>query len=168
MWPSAFWAFPTPNEPHAGADRFAIRRGAQAIMKLSRGAKEVCGLPAYDAWIRHFASKSANRFGNSYNSQCWAEARAHARDFVGRAAERNEGVAEPLTHAHEAFVEVAAALEELAKRFPFTQDPGEIEDDGEIEAAVGLIGKAKAAEERALESMVAALATWPEVDASSA
>ena len=106
----AFWAFPSRNEPHAGADRFAIRRGAQAIMKLAHTRKEVCGLPAYDAWAQHLRDRRANRWGHGYNAQCWAEARAYARDFLGRAAGRNEAVAEPLGHAGEAFADVAAAL----------------------------------------------------------
>ena len=50
----------------------------------------------------------------------------------------------------------------MARRFPFSFEPGEVVDDGDIEAAVGFLRRAKAAEERALEAMIAALAAWPE------
>jgi len=44
----------------------------------------------------------------------------------------------------------------------FGGDAVETEVVGQIETAVGLLRKAKAAEERGLEGMVAALAAWPE------
>jgi hypothetical protein len=154
------FAFPTPNQKQEDRDRYAVLRAVRMMTRLPWSPKLAFGLPAYDAWIGHLGSKKANAWGNSYNTQCWAEARQQARDFIGRLAERNPAVSEPLGKAHEAYCKVAEAMTAVAEIFPFSMEPGEVEDAAMIETAVDHLRKAKAAEAGALEAMIGALTDW--------
>ena len=98
--------------------------------------------------------------GNSYNAQCWAEARAHARDYTTQVVARHPDIA-PLSEASEAFGDVASALGEVASLFPFCFEKDPVENDATIEEAVGHLRLAHEAEVRALGALREAIAAWP-------
>lgn len=142
-------AFPTAAETPRDLRRDVLRRGVAMMTRPDHAATWTCGLRAYDYWIEELSARRASRFGHSYNVQCWAEARAHARDFLM--------TFEGCSAAHEAFTEVARALAGLAERFPFTKEEGAIEDADAIEGAVEALRVAKGADRRALEALAGAL-----------
>jgi hypothetical protein len=153
-------AFPTPMECSWNTDRDAVRRAVMMMSRPDWGPKWTCGDSAYASWIAQLGDRAASRFGGSYNAQCWAEGRAHARDFLERAAGRQADIP-ALRAAHAALVESAAALREVAALFPFTQEPGKVNDGAAIEAAVGHLRRARDADGHALVALREALAVWP-------
>jgi hypothetical protein len=142
-------AFPTAAESAWDHRREALRRAVQMMTRPDHAPTWTCGLRAYDYWIEVLQDRQALRFGHSYNAQCWAEARACARDFLGTLEDCNE--------AREAFAEAAGALARVAERFPFTKEPGNIEDAEAIESTVADLRIARDADARGLEAMRATL-----------
>ena len=154
-------AFPTPTTMGGGAgDSYAVSHAVQLLTAPGQSRDYGSGLAAYDTWIAAMEADRANPFGNAYNTQCYAEGRHLARDFLSRVAARNPGVAEPLGRAVAAYTEAADAMGELTRVFPF---PGRDETKDAAKRAVGvdLLQRAKAAETRAAEALAEAAANWP-------
>lgn len=158
----AVFAFPTERCRHPGEDRAAVRAALLALNRPDEGAHGRCGVGAYEYWIDELAGGRASRMGHSYNAQCWAEARAFARDFTGRLAERTEGdAAEHLGRARDAFAAVADALADVAARFPLTFEAGEVPDGEDRLHAIERLRAARRAEPRAIDALASALSAWP-------
>jgi hypothetical protein len=156
-----FLGFPTANLVAKWRYRFAIGRAVDMMTRQSMWTGLVTGLPAYDAWAATLAARAAGLFGNSYNAQCWAEARAFAREYVGRVAQLHPRVA-GLPEAHAALRDVSDAMAVVAELFPFTFDQGNVDDAQVISTARDRLGVARAAEERAIAALRTAIAAWPE------
>ncbi len=117
------------------------------------------GQAGYDEWIVALESGTIGPHGG-YNAQIWAEAKRYARDFVARLAARNQSIQGPLRQAAAAYVEVAAAMQQVADLFP---DPprGKEAEEAEVRAkAAAALRAAKAAEAKATEALSEAAATW--------
>ena len=117
------------------------------------------GQAAYDEWIAALDSGTVGPHGG-YNAQIWAEAKRYARDFVARLAARNQPIQGPLRQAAAAYVEVAAAMQQVADLYP---DPpqGKEAEDAEIRAkAARALRTAQAAEAKATEALSQAAALW--------
>jgi hypothetical protein len=154
-------SFPQPVKvPREEADRAAIRHAAE-IMSCESGSPEYRrGLEAYDTWIAALTEGKADAFGNSYNAQCWAEAKRFAHEFLLRLAGRNESVAAPLGRAAEAYGEAAKHMGVVAELFPFP-DPEEKVKEAEVRAkAVEALRAARSAEARAMAALREAAAQW--------
>jgi hypothetical protein len=148
-------AFPTPtklaNQPAYG-DRFAVGQAVQQLRGRSAFHNYGYGLAAYDAWISALDAGKLDDFGNAYNAQCWAEARAFARTFLERVTARNAARAEPLGAAAEAYATVASALAHVAELFPFPAS-GQTEDPERRQGAIEALREAQAAETTAVEAL---------------
>jgi hypothetical protein len=158
-------AFPTSLQVDpALADRQAILR---ALDMLRSGTTKnpvsfvrmSTGKDAYDEWIASLDSGTIGPHGG-YNAQVWAEAKRYARDFVARLAARNQPIQGPLRQAAAAYVEVAAAMQQVADLFP---DPprGKEAEDAEVRAkAARALRTAKAAEAKAADALSQTAAQW--------
>jgi len=158
-------AFPSAvSLPRDEADRSAVFHALEMLNHQSGHPAYRTGQAAYDVWIEALEANKADAFGNSYNAQCWAEAKRFARDFLRRLAGRNEVVAEPLGDAADAYAEAAEAMGKVAELFPFP-DPERKVDDPEVwEQAVAALRTAEAAEARAAEALGEAAKRWPEAE----
>jgi hypothetical protein len=154
-------AFPTKTtmSPSAG-DSYAIGHAVQLLSAPSPSRDYGFGLAAYDTWIAALEANQAQAFGNAYNTQCWAESRHFAHEFLQRVAARNAGVAEPLNRAIAAYGDVTSAMSEVAGIFGFPPR-GEVEHPANRTRAVELLRQAKVAETRAAEALAEAAANWP-------
>jgi len=134
-------------------DRFAIGQAAQRLTMPSWIGDYSLGLKAYDRWIEAFKSDSFVTFGNSYNAQCYCEAKAFAHEFLMGVAKRQPPIAEMLKPAVEDYATVKAAMKRVAELFPF---PGEkeVKDPQVIEQATAALKEAQAAETRAAEVLL--------------
>jgi hypothetical protein len=117
------------------------------------------GQAGYDEWIAALDSGTIGPHGG-YNAQIWAEAKRYARDFVGRLAARNQSIQGPLRQAAAAYVEVAAAMEQVADLFPDPPHGKEAEDAGIRAKAAAALRAAKAAEAKATKALSEAAAQW--------
>ena len=156
-------AFPTPvafSEERNFA-REAIRRGVMMLTRPDYRTNMRCGIGAYDYWISELSGQRAVTWCNSYNSQCWSEARKLAQEFVGRLADRYPEVAS-LRSARGAFETISDKLAKVADLFPFTmkfeQEP--ITDSSMIEEAAGQLKEARVAELQAIAFLTEALLEW--------
>lgn len=146
-------AFPTPVAIHDDRDFTTLRQSLARLTRLNSGPGSRCGLDAYSFWIAQLQVGDLELFGNSYNTQCWAEARRHAHRYFERLVDRH-GAARPLlVQTRDALAEVALHMGRLAELFPFTQEEGCIEDSVLIEEAVGLLKASRGAEERAIGAL---------------
>jgi len=151
-------AFPTPTQfaDRVGIDKQAVARAVRLLRSESAFPKYGFGLEAYDWWIKALETNTADAFGNAYNSQCYAEAKRYARDFLGKVASRNKKVAEPLSKAVEHYTGTVDAMSLLAKLFPFP--PGEeVKDEKTRAKAVKALKRAKKSEKKAVEALEDAL-----------
>ncbi|MBT3234041.1 MAG: hypothetical protein HN356_14660 [Calditrichaeota bacterium] len=156
-------AFPTAREnpENWDIDREAIRSAVMMMTRPDYRQNTKCGLKAYDYWCSELQDEKAISWSNSYNAQCWAEARMLGSDFLKKVADRHKENVD-IGKAHESLRDVAVELGAVAEMFPFTMrfegDP--ITDKDVIETAVEHLQAAKAAEEKAIESMNKALQIW--------
>jgi hypothetical protein len=151
-------AVKTPKEE---TDRSAIHHAVEMLNHTWGDPEYRMGREAYDFWIAALEADKADAFGNSYNAQCWAEAKRFARDFVGRLAARNENVAEPLHRAQVAYAEAADAMGKVAQLFHFPDTENKVGDPENRAKAVAALKVAKAADERAATAMAEAAKLWP-------
>src|SRR5262249_59668475 len=93
------------------------------------------GVAAYDAWIAALESGHVDPAGHAYAAQLAAEARRHAATFTGV----------------DDYGRVAAALGELAERFPFP--PQRPLDNAQLGGAAALLKRARESEARALSAL---------------
>jgi hypothetical protein len=147
-------ALPSPVKvDRVDADRNAV---SHALDRLNHRTTP------YDNWIAALDAGNADVFGNSFNAQCWAEAKRFARDFVQRLAKRNKPVAGPLNDAAAAYVQVAEAMDRVAHLFPIDDPKENVKDRAIRTQAMNALRVAKAAEVRAAEALTKAAANWPE------
>jgi hypothetical protein len=160
-------AFPT------AAGRMGVERDSSALhhalacLSFQTGdPKYACGQAAYDRWIAAMESGKTDPFGNSYNTQCWTDAKRMAHAFVTRLAERNAAVSKQLGAAAAAYAEVVAAMERVADLFPFPDSEKKVEDPKIRAQAIEPFRAAKAAEAKATNALAAAVAAWPKTPAT--
>lgn len=137
--------FPNAVEvSRAEADRKAVEHAAAIVDAPAVESKYAAGLAAYDQWIGALEAGKAEAFGNSYNAQCWAEAKRFAAEFLARLAARNDAVAGPLGDAAAAYRQTATEMTKVAELFPF---PDAEEKVKEAEARAQAIAALKSARE---------------------
>ena len=153
-------AFPSAvHTVRARADRSAVFHALD--MPSYKASNQDFGTGrAYDTWIAAMKTGDVDVFGNSFNAQCWAEAKRFARDFVQRLAKRNEPVAGPLNDAAAAYVQVAEAMDRVAHLFPIDDPEEHVKDPAVRTEAVNALRSAKSAEARAAEPLTQAWANW--------
>ena len=155
-------AFPSPvRVVRVDADRNAVSHALDMLNYRSSNRDFGTG-QAYDTWIAALEAEKAEVFGNSFNTQCWAEAKRFARDFVQRLAKRNRPVAAPLNDAAAAYARVAEAMEKVARLFPIDDPEEHVKDRAIRTEAMNALRVAKGAEARAAEALAQAAAKWPE------
>ncbi len=156
-------AFPTPVafSEERDFDREAVRRGVMMLTRPDYRNNMCCGIGAYDYWISELTEGHAVTWPNSYNSQCWSEARKLAAEFLGRLADRHPAVTS-LRSAHSAFETVSQRLSEIADLFPFTMkfEAEPITDPATIRKATASLQEAKASELQAIDFLTEALSQW--------
>jgi hypothetical protein len=153
-------AFPEPvAADRAAGDRHAIARAATIRTAPSGGWDYGHGLAGYDTWIAALEAGIANPFGYAYNTQCYAEGRRFAHEFLSRVARRNPDFSEPADRAADAYGEAADAMGEMSMLFPFP-DGGRISEQSVRDKAIACLRAAEAAETRAAEALAEAAATW--------
>jgi hypothetical protein len=166
-------AFPTAcvASPEA-RDSYALCNAVRLLTGHSTVPDYAFGLSAYDAWIAAVEADRSAAFGLAYTTQCFAEGRRYAHDFLDRMMLRQPAVAEPLGRAVGAYRLAADALGSLARLFPFPA--GEQMRDAAAQKAwndqiratptrekgVALLREAKAAETRALAALIEAADYW--------
>jgi hypothetical protein len=156
-------AFPTEGEPFPQqmVDRWLVARGLDLLNHQTCREDIVHGLAAYDTWIAALELGEMDAFGACWTPHVWAEAKELARDFLTRVAWRNEGVAEPLEEAVDAYWEVADAFGELSRVMPFDPENPQVPGPEVRAEAIEHLRAAKAAETRAAECLAEALEEWP-------
>lgn len=163
-------AFPTATDPEQYRrfyDNLAVRNAIRLLTAPSQFQSHATGLAAYDTWITALEQGTCHPFGLAYNSQCWAEARAFARGFIPRVAERNPVAAEPLARAGELFSKVELSLIELAKLFPFPPGSEEVTAE-QRDHAVESLKEGRAVEEQAVAALKeSAAVNWELREASA-
>jgi hypothetical protein len=143
------------------ADFHAINNAVFLLTARSVHPAYSFGIDAYDRWIKALEDDRADSFGNAYNSQCYAEGRALAHEFIKRIAARREFVAKPLGKAADAYGDAAAAVKKVAELFPFPPKD-EVRDEKTRKEAIKALKSAKKAEKKALEELEEALEIeWP-------
>jgi hypothetical protein len=117
------------------------------------------GLAGYDAWIKAFRSRTVDPFGNAYNAAVICDARAFAVQFLQKwqrkwnDGNRQEQELSRLAEAAAAcYQEVFDALVQLPPLYPFPQG-GNPNLDTNAEFTVQVLQRAKAAEERGVETL---------------
>lgn len=154
-------AFPVPMKmPREVADQAAVYHAAEILSCQSGHPEYRRGLEAYDLWIAALTAGKADAFGNSYNAQCWAEAKRFAHQFLLRLAGRNESVAAPLGRAAEAYGEAAGHMEVVAGLFQFPDTSGQVNEPEVREKAIEALRAARAAEARAVAAVGEAAVQW--------
>jgi len=156
-------AFPTPRSGNTdwNMERESVRCAVMMMNRLSYSSKMQCGFSAYDFWGTQLAEKQAVMWTNSYNAQCWSEARLFAAEFIGRLAGNNPEI-KPLEEAHRYFLEVSEQMRGISEMFPFTMkfEKDVITDSETISKAVGYLETAKVNEIQAVDSLKEALLIW--------
>jgi hypothetical protein len=124
--------FPTEGEPFPQqmVDRWLVARAHDLLTQQSCREDIVHGLAAYDTWIAALESGEMDAFGACWTPHVWAESKELARDFLARAAWRNEAVTEPIEEAVDAYWEVTDSFEELRHVMPF--DPTALLNPGNL------------------------------------
>ncbi len=155
-------AFPARTDvPSAEADRYAVHHALKALGGRMPHGPYTSGVQAYDTWIAALRAGTVHSMGNSYNAQCWAEAKRFARDFLTRVAERAGHGTAPLAHAISAYADAAGAMDELAGLFPFPGSDEAVERTEIRNRGISALRAAKAAEAAAAEALAEAVAHWP-------
>lgn len=156
-------AFPASVEvARADADRQAVFHALEMLSYEVGNPHYANGLAAYDQWIAALAVGDLPAHGNSYNAQCWAEAKRCAHQFLARLAERNPAVSEQLGRAARAYGEAAEAMGVVAGIFPFPDADNKVSDPDVRAKAVPALRAAKAAEARAASALAEAAEAWPD------
>jgi len=155
--------FPTPVKRLVNwdFDLESIRRAVMMLTRPNHGANMTCSLEAYDYWCEQLKAKNAIMWANSYNAQCWSEARAQATSFLSVIAKDHPKV-NALISAQESFKTVFRNLSKIAEMFPFTMkfEDDKITDEKIIKTAVKHLQGAKEAESKAIEQLKDALKMW--------
>ena len=156
-------SFPTERSKNAdwNMERESVRNAVMMMNRLNYAPNMQCGLNAYDFWCAQLAEENAVKWTNSYNAQCWAEARHFAAEFIGKLAENNPEI-KPLIEAHGHFLAVAEQMEGISEMFPFTMEfeKDKIIDSETITKAIGYLETAKVNEIQAIDSLKEALSIW--------
>ncbi|MCK5115121.1 MAG: hypothetical protein KAR44_00875 [Candidatus Aegiribacteria sp.] len=156
-------AFPTKRSGNTdwNMERESVRSAVMMMNRLNYAPNMQCGLSAYDFWCTQLAEEKAVMWTNSYNAQCWSEARQFAADFIGRLAKNNSEI-EHLREAHDYFLAVAENMKGISEMFPFTLkfEKDLITDSETITRAIGFLESAKKNEIGAIESLKQALSEW--------
>jgi hypothetical protein len=146
------------------ADRNAVYNALDMLNLRHSNPGYANGQAAYDRWIAAMESGKADPFGNSYNTQCWTDAKRMAREFLRRLAGRNPVVQKQLGDAVAAYGGVVEAMEKVAGLFPFRDAEKKVEDPKVRAQAMEPLRAAKAAEAKAAEALSQTVATWPKRD----
>jgi hypothetical protein len=153
--------FPTETDiPRHRGDREAM---IHALATMNESAAEPgwgFGDEAFGLWAQSLETGKAAAFGNAYNTQCWAEARRLAEQFVGRVAQRSGGGVDGLGRAHAAFARCASHLSRVAELFPFPGSDADVKDSSRVREAVSRLRAAREADVEACKGLRAALANW--------
>jgi hypothetical protein len=147
-------AFPTirSNNSDWNMEKESIRNAVIMMTRLDYAENMRCALNAYDYWCSQLKEYNAVKWANCYNTQCWAEARTFAAEFVNRICENYPKV-ESLTQAQDHLSKVARQLKVVAEMFPFTMkfEPEKITNLEVISKAVSCLKIAKENEVKAIE-----------------
>ena len=111
------------------------------------------GPKAFDIWANALDQGTANRFGQGYNAQVWAECRGEAAAFLVEAKRRLHGKADAqFDEAIACYQLVHSRLQELAELHPFHADAGD-DEPPELKSPEGaaLVREAGWAERKGLE-----------------
>jgi hypothetical protein len=158
-------AFPTAaGRMGIDPDSSALHRALACLGWQTGDPKYASGQAGYDKWIAALESGEADPFGNSYNAQCWTDAKRMAREFVRRLAGRNAAARRQLDDAAAAYGEVVEAMEKVAGLFPFPDGEKRVGDPAIRRQAVEPLRAAKGAEAKAATALAAAAAVWPAYD----
>ena len=158
-------AFPTAaGRMGVERDGSALHRALACLRSQTGDPKYANGQAAYDRWIAAIESGKTDPFSNSYNAQCWTNAKRMAGEFVKRLAGRQPAVRKQLSDAAAAYGDVVEAMEKIAKLFPFPDADKKVSDPAIRAQAVGPLRAAKAAEARATDALAQAAAAWPKRD----
>lgn len=156
-------SFPTQRSENSdwNMERESVRCAVMMMNRLNYASNMHCSLSAYDFWCRQLAEENAVLWTNSYNAQCWSEARHFAAEFIGRLAKNNSEV-KPLKEAHSHFLMVAEQMQRISEMFPFTMkfEKDKIVDSETITRAIGYLETAKLYEIQAVDSLKKALSVW--------
>jgi hypothetical protein len=156
-------SFPTQRSKNTdwNMERESVRCAVTMMNRLNYASNMQCGLNAYDFWCAQLAEKNAVKWTNSYNAQCWSEARHFAAEFIGKLAKNNSEI-KPLNEAHGSFLAVAEQMKGISEMFPFTMkfEKDKITDSETITKAIGYLETAKLNESKALDSLQEALSVW--------
>lgn len=155
-------AFPTTTEvPQRDADRYAVCHAVEMLEHRTACGPYATGVAGYETWIRALERGRAEAMGNSYNAQCWAEAKRFAHDFLSRLAERNRHAAKPLKQAVVEYAQAADAMGELAQLFPFPGENREVDDPAKRATGIEALHISRDAEARAADALRQAARDWP-------
>ena len=155
-------AFPTTAEvPQEAADRYAVCHAVEVLEHRTACGPYATGVAGYETWVSALEQGRAEPMGNSYNAQCWAEAKRFARDFLSRLVERNEHAAEPLRQAVAEYARAADAMGKLAQLFPFPGENREVDDPAKRAEGIEALRTSRDAEARAAGALSRAAADWP-------
>lgn len=153
-------AFPTirTNNGDWNLEKESIRNGVIMMTRLDYADNMRCGLNAYDYWCSQLEKNNAVTWSNSYNAQCWSEARNWSAEFVERISKQYPKV-EPLKQASDHLKFVAEQMNQISKIFPFTMkfEQEMITDQEVITKAISCLKVAKKNEEKSILYLKSAL-----------
>lgn len=153
-------AFPTETKAtQLRSDAYAVGHAVELLLGRGTMGEYALGLSGYDAWIAALEANKAQPYGNSYSTQCFAEGRDFACEFLGRMAKRTPEAAELLGRAVAAYDEASTAMQELKRVFGFPPKE-EVNDPAKRAQGVDLLKTAKLAETRASGALLEALRFW--------
>ena len=148
--------FPSPTNftLKGNTDKFIVAQAVNLMLGPNPFPGYGLGLDGYDVWIDSIEECKADKFGNAYNTQCYAEGRHFARDFVKKAAGRNEKVKDVLDEAVKHYDDAVEAMDRLAKLFPFSIPVGDhLDDEDTRKEAIKTLKDAKKAEKSAVKAL---------------
>lgn len=114
------------------------------------------GLKGYETWADALENGTANRFGQGYNGQVWAECRENAVAFLKEAKEKLPGKADALfDEAIEHYTDVHSNLKQLGELHPFIKPGPDVDFKENLTSPEGaaLLRNAAKSEERGLETL---------------
>lgn len=142
------------------ADRAAVNHAVEMMHgRIADGL--ATGREAYSTWIAALESDRGNAFGNSYNAQCWAEARRFAAAFLDRLAGRHDQTP-ALRRAADQMLTCATRLQAVKNLFPFPGQPDHLNADA-CQKARDALSQAAEAETLALDALADAAQLLPAV-----
>jgi hypothetical protein len=163
-------AFPTPtgNRENRHVEQHALVHAVDLLYAKNARRLYRMGLEAYDSWIAALEAgpdkppcEKFSGFGNSYNAQCYAEAKAFALEFLKRCSTRHEFLKKPLKKAIKAYSDVSKAMSEVARLFPF-RDESAFQNEQNRTDAIQALKDGKSAEKSAAKALLKAIdIDWP-------